>query len=157
MVTLKDFLELDDCICGLDIDLRNPTKLVESHMIGLGAYAGAHCDYIGEVGDHIVMFDTHGTKRFIHNVAVNFHQTDKPFKGPCRPYGIEWDAIPKEFLKLKVRLVKPWAVGFNSKRRNGSYYSLWLEVPDGFNFLSTMQQPEEETNITFDDILEVEA
>lgn len=30
MVTLKDFIELDSCICGLDIDVRvNGSQLVE--------------------------------------------------------------------------------------------------------------------------------
>ena len=107
MVTLKDFLDLDFCICGIDIDLRAPSKLVERHIIGLSGWAGAHWNYCGEAAENIAVYsDNTNSKVYIHNKPLNFHQTDKPYRGPCRPWGVEYDTIPKAFLHLtKQRLV----------------------------------------------------
>lgn len=157
MVTLKDFLDLDFCICGIDIDLRAPSKLVERHIIGLTGWAGSHWDYVEEINEDIALF-TDNTQSFvyIHNKPLNFHQTDKPYRGPCRPWGVEYDVIPKAFLSMKVSQIRPSSVSFKGRHSNGSYYSIWLEVPEGFNFISTMREPEkeEDINVTFDDILE---
>ena len=57
---------------------------------------------------------------------------------------------------MKVSQIRPSSVSFKGSHSNGSYYSIWLEVPEGFNFFSTMKEPEKEEyiNVTFDDILE---
>lgn len=161
MVTLKDFLDLDFTICGLDIELRCPKQLVETHTIGRGAWLAQYDKYCGAVNDHVDMYNTALNKpRFIHNVDLNFHQTDKPYRGACRPWGVELDVIPREFLKFPVSMMRPWSGGaFKNKHEHGTYYSLWLEVPEGYSYMTANHQtiePEEpeEDNITFDDILE---
>lgn len=156
MITLKDFLSLDFSICGLDIDLRQEDlKLIERHVIGLDSRAAAHAKYIDTING-VDIYEESGFKAYYHRKPLNFHQTSEPFRGTCRPWGVQIDAIPDDFLKMQVHTIRPFAVSF-TRHSDGSYYSLWLIGSDSASYkqdTSKSNPAEKSDNVTFDDILE---
>ena len=129
MITLKDFLELDSCICGVDIDIRDSgCNLREIHRFGVGAWPGNQRDYVEE-NVYRECSNPREILIYLHPDPINFVQTDKPYRGLCRPWGIEWKAFPKKLLMMEVRGIRPFSSAFRGRQINGSYYSIDLISP----------------------------
>lgn len=129
MITLKDFLELDACICGVELDVRDSEgKLLEEHAFGVGAWPGNDRDYIDENVYRECSYPRE-IRIFLHPDPINFVQSDRPYRGPCRPWGVLLDAFPKRLLLMEVRRIMPFSAAFREKQNNGHYYSIDLVSP----------------------------
>ena len=154
MTTLKDFMELDSCICGLDIDVRyDGHKLKEIHRFGVGAWPGNQRDYVRENVYREFSYPQE-ILIYLHPDPINFNQTSDKYKGVCKPWGVIFNKIPKNLLNSKIVSMRPFTAGFLDKHNNGHYYSIDLVVED---------KPTEEIvhtdkpvldNMTLDELLE---
>lgn len=150
MVTLKDFIELDWCIYGLDISIREPNGyLIEKHIFGVSGWPGnsrervrenvyRECSYPREI------------LIYLHPDPINYHQSGEP-------WGVITKKIPKRFLNMNIRHMHPFTAAFLEKEHNATYYSIDLTLDSS----EPLPHPEPEQvddipdNITFDDIMEV--
>lgn len=149
MVTLKDFIELDSSICGLDIDIRkNGSQLVEIHRFGEGAWPGNDRKFVEEN----VYCEIFNPKLYIylHPEPINLIQTKGEY------WGVIKSQIPKKFLDMAVCRIAPYTAGFRDKKQNGQYYSIDLVLDDPDSYETPVAKPKEEIdNISIDDLLEV--
>ena len=149
MVTLKDFIELDSSICGLDIDVRkNGSQLVEIHRFGEGAWPGYDRKFVEEN----VYAEVFNSKVYIylHPEPINLIQTDKDY------WGVIQKAIPKKLLDMAVCRIAPYTAGFRGKKQNGQYYSIDLVLDDPDSYETSVVKPKGEAdNISIDELLEV--
>lgn len=133
MVTLKDFLELDSSICGVELHIReNGSRLLEEHVFGVGGWPGNNRDYVSENTYREVHLA--GSKEIlihIHPDPINFVQTNEPYRGLCRPWGILMKKFPKKLLKLEVKRISSFSAAFRGKKTNGSYYLIDLVADAG--------------------------
>lgn len=157
MVTLRDFIELDCCICGLDIDIRyGGTKLKEIHRFGVGAWPGNQRDYIRENVYREFSYPNE-VLIYLHPEPINFHQTTDKYKGVCRPWGVLTKKIPKKYLDSQVASMQPFTAGFLDKHNNGHYYSINLvaegetgsDKPYETPIIEKIKEPD---NLTFDEL-----
>jgi len=126
MVTLKDFIELDQTICGLDLDIRNETgSLLEIHRFGVGAWPGNQRDRVSENVYREIYLDRE-ILIYLYPQPINLHQTDKAYRGPCRVWQVMTKKIPKSILNLEISHIMPFTAGFLHKENNGHYYSINL-------------------------------
>jgi hypothetical protein len=149
MVTLKDFIELDSSICGLDIDVRkNGSQLVEIHRFGEGAWPGNDRTKVEEN----VYLEIMQPKVYIylHKEPINTIQTDKDY------WSVIKNQIPKKLLDMPVCRIAPYTAAFWPKKQNGQYYSIDLRLDDPDSYETPVMKPKEETdNISIDELLEV--
>lgn len=149
MVTLKDFVELDSSICGLDIDVRkNGSHLVEIHRFGEGAWPGNDRTKVEEN----VYLEIMQPKVYIylHKEPINTIQTDKDY------WSVIKSQIPKKLLDMPVCRIAPYTAAFWPKKQNGQYYSIDLRLDDPDSYETPVMKPKEETdNISIDELLEV--
>lgn len=149
MTTLKDFLELDSSICGLDIDVRkNGSRLVEIHRFGEGAEPGNQRTKVEE-NIYIEMFNPK-VYIYLHPEPINTIQTDKDY------WSVIKSRIPKKLLDMPVCRIAPYTAAFWPKKKNGQYYSIDLVLDDPDSYETPVVKPKEEpNNISIDDLLEV--
>lgn len=148
MVTLKDFLELDSCICGLDIDIRLNGHLQEIRRFGVGAWQGNGRDYISE---NVYRELSYPKKVYIylHPEPINFKQTKQDY------FGVIKSQFPGNLLKMNIRNMKPFTASFLHRETNGTYYSIDLELENPETYKTPVSKHKEDTgNITFDELLE---
>ena len=149
MVTLKDFIELDSSICGLDIDIRkNGSHLVEIHRFGEGAWPGNDRTKVEEN----VYLEIMQPKVYIylHPEPINFKQTGQDY------WGVIKSQIPSKLMKMEVCRIAPYTAAFWPKKQNGQYYSIDLVLDDPDSYVTPVVKPKEETdNISIDELLEV--
>lgn len=149
MTTLKDFLELDSSICGLDIDVRkNGSRLVEIHRFGEGACPGNQRPNVEE-NIYIEMFNPK-VYIYLHPEPINTIQTDKDY------WSVIKSQIPKKLLDMPVCRIAPFTAAFWPRKVNGHYYSIDLVLDDPDSYETPVVKPKEEpNNISIDDLLEV--
>ena len=149
MVTLKDFIELDSSICGLDIDVRkNGSQLVEIHRFGEGAWPGYDRKFVEE-NVYCELFNPKSLI-YLHPESINLIQTKGEY------WGVIQKAIPKKLLDMAVCRIAPYTAAFWPKKQNGQYYSIDLRLDDPNSYETPVMKPKEETdNISIDELLEV--
>lgn len=154
MVTLRDFVELDHTIIGLELTIRKKCVFQENHCFGLGCSAPRQSELIEEnhwrAGGRAQGFDY-----YLHPVAINLSQ-DQCAKR--KYWGVKKSVIPKKFLDLEIIHLVPYSAAFDKGER-GTYYSIDLELESE----SEVKQPKKEKNapaemqdddqMTFDDLL----
>lgn len=151
MTTLKDFLELDACICGLTIDVRQNGHLQEIHIFGVGAWQGNGRDYIEK---NIYREFSYPREVFIylHPDPINFKQTKQDV------FGVIKSQFPSNLLKMNIRNMKPFTASFLHREMNGTYYSINLELDDPETYKTPVPKSKENKenteNISFDELLE---
>lgn len=148
MTTLKDFLELDASICGLDIDIRLNGHLQEIHLFGVGAWQGN-----GRVKIEENIYRELSYPRqvyiYLHPDPINFKQTKQDV------FGVIKSQFPSNLLKMNIRSIKPFTAAFLHRENNGTYYSINLELENPETYKTPVPKPKEQTdNISFDELLE---
>ena len=146
MITLKDFLELDASICGVELDIREPSGLlIEKHCFGVGAWAGNNRPMVSENVYREMTIYSREIFTYLHPQPINFYQSDEPYKGPCRLWGIMWKAFPKDILQLPIWRLSPFTASFRHTEQKGNYYHIDL-IAGGPIEVSEIPKVEEELN-----------
>ena len=156
MVTLKDFLDLDHCCCGIELDIReNGSRLLEKHIYGVSGWPGNYRDKVDDNVYKEIGVAPRQILIYLHPEPINSYQM--PVKGnKLAGWGIEWDAIPKDFLKMEIAWMRPFTAAFRNKQTNGTYYSISViaESEEEYKTPEKTQPTEANNNITFEELLE---
>lgn len=165
-MTIKELCELDWTITGLDIDVRNPTKLVETIRIGRTVLTSRYDKLKSEDGD-IEIYERHSLNQPLTIIRREIQWYNKPKKDrreqtETRKVGVDLSQIPKHILGMTITNMTPSNSFMITPDGGGGVglhgYRLWC-LPNGFevgNFSDQTKAEELQTDddqMTFDDLL----
>lgn len=162
-MTVKELCELDWTITGLDIDVRNPTKLVETIRIGQTVRATRYDKFKSEDGDIEIYERNLGVGQPLTIIRREIQWYNKPEKNKkgqtdTRKVGVDLSQIPKHILGMTITNMTPSNSFMVTPDGGGGVglhgYRLWC-LPNGFEVGNFSEQIKAENpeNVTIDDLI----